>query len=1689
MTTSLLHYCCFSCRKRRPWAAMLAAWLLATPALQGAVIPSWATTGDVAAVSERLAHLLGDASRTAGSEGNLALEAYVAQQFADSGHAHGEMVFTAPAFLPGETRITVGDATFSLETLHPSVFRPGNFREPDFSTTLIDGGMGTEADLAALDGVDLAGSLVLLDFNSGRNWERFLRFGVKGFIFSAADIYGPRESYHKVHTSEASVPRFFADAETAAALRDHLGDNRHKPARIQAEPSRWERRDLRNLWVLIPGSDPELQTETVLITATLDANSIVPAQATGAQAGANLLLLLQMLESFSEQPPARSLLLAAVNARTLNFLGDRVLAWHLLSPESQIEEIRNALADDFREQELMVQYYSRFSFDPEDFETDRDFLIDLRTLSDMSTGRQITIKDPVVALSKRDVNEIKTRQLAYVRAEDELRVEKQRLLNSIESEASNTASAQRERIEAIRDEMNRIDARRKVLDTELDAYVNVLTLFNRVGIQTELGDLSPTEVDILRGYVESVLERSRRSAELNRHDLATSSRNARIREVLAGQRVSFVVSLDLVWSDPRIGFSSGLSLAATPWAARWGRNTVQVSQNLAETTAKPNLLADTMTNLGGLPERHYLPANSQAVISYHLASRTPAFSLQTLYANWGHAFTPVDRMDQLDPAIVAESSAFAMALMRELLSDPLAVSSLETPPGVSRLTRMWSCLVKAYKYDEFAAGVVPEIPVPNSAIVLSTIRGIRNLPSGADSGFLNGDVVEKYLALSDERAIAIVYGIRHHELSSSVFRFDDDFTRIDHAVDAGETHRKTNSDLTVSDMRVLSVIPVGEELTVFDRLDTPMIAANEIYVRTYFPLSSTRNSEPRKYAISGALSGLSNKKFSEEHWGPVSFFAEPGDRLQVLTEFKQLALNVTPENPHGVGFAHTGELGPDFFRQALRDARQLNRHRYRGFRGITDELVEAFLERGEASEADVDAAAAESRHLDYLRAQHDALGAQAKAYAQITSITNDMLKAVIFFMALLLPFCFFIQKLLFKTTRIERQMAYFAILFVICYLVFRFIHPAFAVAQAPEAMFIAFVMGGLGLFVIAILHGRFEGEMQLLFSTLTGTEQSEAGYSMVSQQALMIGVNNMKRRRIRTLLTTATIVLVTFTMLAFTSVSRRMSPTMIPRDSLAPYSGIMYHWPGGERMDAGTHQILNELVRDDLSRSTRYWLMPPTQRDQIAVYRVEREDGNQSALIEGALGLQQSEHGFLGTFPLSTGHYFSADDAMEVIISSDLAAFLELGYDDVGQARLVFKDRRFKLVGIVDDDRLRNIRDINGLSILPIQQLLLPGGADEQEDALDDESGIFYVNTVQLLIFPAETARRMGGEPYSLSVKFPDETPIWPIIDRLLTATSARFFVASREPFTVGDTGEGREQQPGIYFIGSGYRTSIGGLAMLIIPLLIASTIILNTMLGSVFERKNEIAVYNAVGLNPTHIGLFFLAESFVYAIIGSVGGYLIGQVLSITLNHFGWVEDINLNFSSLSVAYVILFTVSVVLLSTLYPAVVATKAAVPSGKRKWSMPDHDGHTMTVIFPFIYQPELVTGVMFYLANYLEQFNEASIGDLIVQRESLDRGNDQAGRPTYQLRYHVALAPFDLGVTQTVIFEAAYNEKVAAYRVVMTNRRVSGQDSNWVTTNKPFLERLRKFLLHWRNLKPAEHALFVQRGNALFAEDN
>ncbi len=1597
--------------------------------------------------------LRGAEVRFPGSPGNLAMEKRVDERFAASGFQHGEILFHAPVFKPGAARLTpAGGRPVSMHAMHPSAVRPGNFARTNFTASVVYAGRGQAADLKALDGKNLSGAVVLMEFESGREWHSLLRFGVEGFVFiGITNSYYPSEVTDKVHGTEVRVPRYFVSAADGAELRESVkrAQGGVLEARIEAEPSVWKDEILRDLWVLIPGSDKNLQNEVVAITAPIDCMSIVPELATGAQSAMNLGLLMELFERVAKAPPARSVLLAAVNGHTQYFLGERMLAWNLLMPRERIEELQDSVLADIRSQEALSEKYERLKLDPPTPE-DRQFLIDMRDLMDDSTGKNRSVKEPIVNRLKRDINLLKS--------------EKVKLFDDMPKDTP--------------------DRKRKLgeINVSVNKLVNLLTLFNKVGICTTLSDLTQEEIGMLRGYAVSVRDENRQWSQLSRAELDMNARNTAIRQALDGRTVKFVITLEALWTGRQVGFWSGNWTGIETWPLSWGQNAAEIAARLEKPEA-PAFFVDAITKQGGMPEGHFFCDESMAVQCFQRSNRTPAFGLRSVYGDAGQAFSPADTFDALDPEAVTGAFGFAADLLAAILDDPeITLPSELTPPPTEQT---WFARVGSFKYDKFAASVVPTLPVPGTMLLM-------NIPMAADKArvIINGEVLNRYIGLTDERAMASFIGIIAPEsmaLCTAAYHFSPDFTRVDNVIDAGAVEGRRSSSLDRRISKIALALFECDEWPIYERYHTASISVGPIMIGGYNLIDGRLNSAPQSFGIAASSATLS-KKQPLSSWGPTAFYFETGQRVKILAS--ALALKSSDRYPEGEGYVSAEEIGPDIFAASARDMSFLLKSRLGKMKGVTDELAKEFMARGTQAMALFEKARSSFQYLESLRQLYFVSGAYAKAYQQITGMLNDMLKALVFYMALMLPFCLFVEKLLFSFKRIEHELAMFALLFAVTFIVFRFIHPAFRVAQSPEAILIAFIMGSLGLFVIGILRGRFEGEMQVLFSNVPVFGLGQAGASMVGQKAMMIGVNNMKRRRIRTSLTTATIVLITFTMLAFTSVSKKMSPTIISAGQEAPYTGLMYNWPGNNRMDEATLDAFKNLFHGRAELHVRRWLLPtlPSMVGKSVVPLRLFADNGRFALADGILGLPASENGFLQPMPMVAGRFFESDDADEVVLSRGMADALGVDPERLGGASIRFNNRTFAVAGILDDDVFVKIKDLNSHPLMPIKSIQ----EEKQQETVDlsstlpDDSGVFYVDMPSLLILPSGTAQRLGAEPYSVSVRLNPGENIWSAVNDLLTITSAsRFFTGSREAFTTDP--EGRHKvEPGVYYVGEGYRTKIGGLALLLVPLLISATIILNTMLGSVFERKREIAVYNAIGLNPTHIAIFFLAESFVYGVIGAVGGYLIGQLMSMALVKTELVKGLNLNFSSLIVMYVIFFTMAVVLLSTLYPAVVATKVAVPSGKRKWSMPPHDGNRMRVALPFIYPRALITGTLAYLDDYFGRFTESSLGDLIAGRARVEVDSDEKGRERFTLEYNVALAPFDLGVTQKVIFVAAFDEAVQTYRIAMDAVRVSGQDSNWVTTNKPFLETVRTYLMRWRNLEPVEHSEFITKGRGLFA---
>ena len=163
----------------------------------------------------------------------------------------------------------------------------------------------------------------------------------------------------------------------------------------------------------------------------------------------------------------------------------------------------------------------------------------------------------------------------------------------------------------------------------------------------------------------------------------------------------------------------------------------------------------------------------------------------------------------------------------------------------------------------------------------------------------------------------------------------------------------------------------------------------------------------------------------------------------------------------------------------------------------------------------------------------------------------------------------------------------------------------------------------------------------------------------------------------------------------------------------------------------------------------------------------------------------------------------------------------------------------------------------------------------------------------------------------------------------------------------------GGEKAINVFSYTSMGMTNVEGLGALIIPMFIAALIVLNAMMGAVYERFREIGIYSSVAAAPMHIALLFIAEAVVYAIIGVTLGYIMGQGLGKVLIYFNLLQGMNLNYSSWSAIVSSLLVMGVVLLSTIYPAKIAAKSSVPDTVRRWIPPDPDGDRWEFEFPFM----------------------------------------------------------------------------------------------------------------------------------------
>jgi len=285
----------------------------------------------------------------------------------------------------------------------------------------------------------------------------------------------------------------------------------------------------------------------------------------------------------------------------------------------------------------------------------------------------------------------------------------------------------------------------------------------------------------------------------------------------------------------------------------------------------------------------------------------------------------------------------------------------------------------------------------------------------------------------------------------------------------------------------------------------------------------------------------------------------------------------------------------------------------------------------------------------------------------------------------------------------------------------------------------------------------------------------------------------------------------------------------------------------------------------------------------------------------------------------------------------------------------------------------------------------------------------------------------------------------------------------TRLPTYVGDMREG------VFRLVFTSLAKASGWRDLLIPVILGGLIIFATMLGSVSDREREIYTFSSLGLAPAHVASLFFAEASIYAVVGGMGGYLLGQVVARFLGWFsaafGWSVP-TMNYSSTNAIATILIVMCTVLISTAYPAIKASRSANPGIQRAWRIPIPEGNLYDLVFPFTVSAYDITGVVSFLKEHFDNYTDTSIGVFTTSDSQIfkQQSNDMLG-----FRATVALAPFDLGVNQRFAMLSQPSEIEGIDEVRILIYRLSGAQGDWQRSNRVFVNDLRKQLLIWRSL--------------------
>ncbi len=272
-----------------------------------------------AGLREDLAFFASIQDRSVGTRGNEEAADYILHSLEQMGLTRvGVQKFMTPVPEVLLATLAVNGQTFEIFPWGPNLAYLPKTPEGGFRGQLVHAGNG---DLASMDGLPIKDSIVLLDMNSGGNWMKVAMLGARAVIYLGREDSPQGQFQDKNIPSPVAFPRFWASPSVGRQLQE-LASTAEVPAILEAN-TRWQNKMVRNVYGLLPGKDPRLRNELIIVDAFYDASSPILGKAPGADEASSVVLMLEMARTLVADPPDRSVLFLATTGNGQSLAGMR----------------------------------------------------------------------------------------------------------------------------------------------------------------------------------------------------------------------------------------------------------------------------------------------------------------------------------------------------------------------------------------------------------------------------------------------------------------------------------------------------------------------------------------------------------------------------------------------------------------------------------------------------------------------------------------------------------------------------------------------------------------------------------------------------------------------------------------------------------------------------------------------------------------------------------------------------------------------------------------------------------------------------------------------------------------------------------------------------------------------------------------------------------------------------------------------------------------------------------------------------------------------------------------------------------------------------------------------------------------------------------------------------------------------